>query len=300
MKVRTIYRTGIMKVGLVEVERDLEIRELDDIVIQGVICGFCKSDVETILGKNEVPVEIFGHEGAGFVYEVGKGVNRVKVGDFVATYGDGCYGDFYKVKEHQVALVHWGKGSLPQNTIVQPLATMLNVANTVIEKPVLVNGCGSNALILGKIFKRRGIEFDFIGDHNVEKMEDLGGAHYSGKIKLKEYKVVVEISGKQGAYNFLVDLLEDEGLFVGAANPENPEPFDLFKFSWKAITVKFPSPRNHSFKWDFRTAATLLNTGSIGLEDIFDKCYNRNSEKELQQALLDKIEHKVTKGYLVW
>ena len=306
MKIKTIYSPEITsfafkegKVGLVEVERDLEIKEPDDLIIRGKMCGFCKSDIETLMGKNNVPVESFGHEGVGIVEKVGPGVKTVKEGDFVATYGDGCYGDFYRVKAYQVAKVK----DFSCNAIVQPLATMLNVADLVpLKGPVLVNGCGSNALLLAKIFNYERRKFDFIGEHNVERMEALGGYHSSRiKVRINErYNTVIEISGKQGAYSLIIDFLKDEGDLLAAANPEEPELIDLFKYSWKAITVYFPSPRNFSFKWSFKSAALLLNEGHIKLDDIFDKCYNRNNEQELQQAVEDKVTHKVTKGYLVW
>lgn len=299
MMIKTIYRLDKGKVGLVEIDRNLEIEEPDDLVIRGKVCGFCKSDVETIIGKNSIPAELFGHEGAGVVVGTGKEVTDIKRGDFVATYGDGCYGDFYKVKEYQVAKVK----TIGCNAIVQPLATMLNVARWISPvDSVLINGCGSNALLLAKILKNRKIEFDFLGSHNVEKMRELGGnkAPFLEHNSFTNYDTVVEISGKQGAYSFLIDFLRDEGLLLGAANPEEPEYLDLFKYSWKAVTVIFPSPRNFSFRGDFQTAALLLNTGTIELEDIFDKRYNRNSEKELQEALEDKLLHKVTKGYFYW
>lgn len=301
MKIKTIYSPEITsfnfkvgKVGIVEVERDLEIKEPNDLVIRGKMCGFCKSDIETLMGKNNVPIESFGHEGVGIVEQVGPGVVNVRKGDLVATYGDGCYGDFYKVKAHQVAKVN----HFSCNAIVQPLATMLNVAELIpLTGSVLVNGCGSNALLLAKIFNYERRKFDFIGEHNVERMEALGGHHSSIN---ERYDTVIEISGKQGSYSLVIDFLKDGGELLAAANPEEPELIDLFKYSWKAITVYFPSPRNFSFKWSFKSAASLLNEGHIKLDDIFDRCYNRNNEQELQQAVKDKITHKVTKGYLVW
>jgi len=293
--IKTIYRgLKIGQVELVTVDRDLEIRKPDEVLIQGKMCGFCKSDLETILYKNNVSVETFGHEGLGIVVDKGTAVDQFKVGDVVSTFGDGCYGDYYKVNDWQLAKVN----ESGPNFIVQPLATMLNVAKWInLADSVLINGCGSNALLLAKILKRKGKEFDFAGNHNLEKIKELGGCV---PVTDGEYDVVVEISGKQGAYSFLIDFLRNEGLLLAAANPEKPELLNLFKYSWKAVTVIFPSPRNFSFRGDFQTAASLLNEGSIRLNDIFEKGYFRNDTLQLQSAVQDKLSHKVIKGYLYW
>jgi threonine dehydrogenase-like Zn-dependent dehydrogenase len=295
LRIKTIYRTGSGRVGLVEIERDLALGS-DDILVRGKVCGFCKSDVETIMGKNNISAEIFGHEGLGTVAQVGKDVMAVKEGDTVAAFCDGCYGDFYRAKQNQIARVD----ELGPNGIVQPLATMLNVYlfwNG--HGTVLINGCGSNALLLAKIFKLMDKKFDFSGSHNVERMENLGGTLISPSSK-DRYATVIELSGKQGAYSGLANYLIDEGKLIAAANPEAEEPMDLFLYSWKALQLIFPSPRNTAFAGCFKVAADILNSGLIKMDDIFEKFYSRNDPEILQSAVEDKLNHRVIKGYLKW
>jgi|GEM_PF-4297805 len=297
MKIKTIYRAAPGKVGLVEIDRDLSLAP-DEVLVQGRICGFCKSDVETIMGKNDVPVELFGHEGVGTIVEKGCDVKFLE-GDIIATYGSGCYGDYYKVKDSELVKV----SELSPNYIVQPLATMFNVFSAVCRSGevsrILVYGCGSNALLLAKILSHHRIGFDFVGRHNIEFLESLGGKRVENP-KDSFYNSVVEISGKQGAYSTILNYVCDGGVIIGAANPEEKESLNLFDFSWKAVTIVFPSPRSNNFRSEFIRSGLLLNAGLITVSDIFEKGYNRNDPNQLQEALEDRISHKIKKGYLFW
>lgn len=291
---KTIYKIIESGVGLVEIS-DIN-RELEngEILVKGKLCGFCKSDIDTILGFNDIPIEIFGHEGIGIVEKTNS--DKFKVGDFVATYGDGCYSDYYIVSENKLAKIN----ELTGNFIVQPLATMINVGIEALkdgkDKSILINGTGSNAILIAKYFKLLGKEFDFLGSHNIELMKKYGGT----PAIMKEYDVVIEISGKQNAYNTLVDYSKDNGLFIAGANPKKEEPMDLFKFSWKAIRMVFPSPRSKDFEEIFKYSADLLNNGELDLIDVFQKGYDRNSETDLKQAMEDRLTHKYVKAYLYW
>jgi len=297
MKIKTIYRTAPGKVGLVEIDRDLSLAP-DEVLVKGRICGFCKSDVETIMGKNDVSVDIFGHEGVGTVVEKGSNVSEFSEGDFVATYGNGCYGDYYKIKDRELLKVR----ALSPNFIVQPLATMSNVLSAISLNGcsgILVYGCGSNALLLAKIFYLHRIGFDFIGSHNVAFLESLGGRRVENPAS-GVYNTVVEISGKQGAYSMILNYVSEGGVIIGAANPEEKESLNLFDFSWKAVTVIFPSPRSKNFRSEFIRSGGLLNSGLITVSDIFEKGYARNDPNQLREALEDRIFHKIKKGYLFW
>jgi Zn-dependent alcohol dehydrogenase len=64
----------------------------DEVLIEVRAAGLCHSDLSQIAGlrKRTVPV-VMGHEGAGIVREVGRGVTQFKPGDHVVmTVGSGC------------------------------------------------------------------------------------------------------------------------------------------------------------------------------------------------------------------
>lgn len=292
MKIQTIYRTNIGEAGLVFIDRDLDILSSDELIVQGKLCGFCKSDVDTIFKRNNVSVEIFGHEGVGKVVDAGSDCVNF-IGKYVATYGDGCYGDYYKVSVDKVAIIN----EPTANYIVQPLATMLNVLFFVSKKSLpLIHGSGSNAVLLGKLLFQAKQKFYFVGSHNIALLSSLGGTRINNGCN-SVFDTVVEISGKQGAYSDVLLYLSDEGFLIGAANPKDKELIDLFTYSWKALNLVFPSPRNKQFRFQFLIAADLLNSGCISMEDVFERGYGRD---ELQQLIIDTITYKIVKGYIRW
>ncbi|CAE6843599.1 zinc-binding dehydrogenase [Paraburkholderia domus] len=77
-----------LKIEEVEIDGPRE----GEVLIEVRAAGLCHSDLSQIAGlrKRTVPV-VMGHEGAGIVREVGRGVSEFKPGDHVAmTVGSGC------------------------------------------------------------------------------------------------------------------------------------------------------------------------------------------------------------------
>jgi S-(hydroxymethyl)glutathione dehydrogenase/alcohol dehydrogenase len=77
---------GIVWTGNLEVHDDVEARAPTDreVVVRIVRAGLCHSDVSVINGTIPFPTPVvLGHEGAGIVEEVGRGVTSVSPGDHV-------------------------------------------------------------------------------------------------------------------------------------------------------------------------------------------------------------------------
>lgn len=73
-------------------EVDLEGPGEGEVLVEVMAAGLCHSDLSQVAGlrKRKVPV-VGGHEGAGIVREVGRGVSRLKPGDHVVmTVANGC------------------------------------------------------------------------------------------------------------------------------------------------------------------------------------------------------------------
>ena len=73
-------------------EVDLEGPGEGEVLVEVMAAGLCHSDLSQVAGlrKRKVPV-VGGHEGAGIVREVGRGVSRLAVGDHVVmTVANGC------------------------------------------------------------------------------------------------------------------------------------------------------------------------------------------------------------------
>ena len=73
-------------------EVDLEGPGEGEVLVEVMAGGLCHSDLSQVAGlrKRKLPV-VGGHEGAGVVREVGRGVTRFKAGDHVVmTVANGC------------------------------------------------------------------------------------------------------------------------------------------------------------------------------------------------------------------
>ena len=73
---------------------ELDVRDPSDheVLVRVVASGVCHSDYHVMSGDQAQPLPlVMGHEGAGIVEKVGPGVDRVRVGDHVATaFVPGC------------------------------------------------------------------------------------------------------------------------------------------------------------------------------------------------------------------
>ena len=77
-----------------------------DIRVQSLFTGICRSDIDMMTGSfGPLPINMQGHEGLGKVIEVGREVEDVVVGDFVATRGEPAYADIYNAKENEYVKV---------------------------------------------------------------------------------------------------------------------------------------------------------------------------------------------------
>lgn len=63
----------------------------DEVMVKIVAAGICHTDISAREGYLPIPLpSVFGHEGAGIVEKIGKGVTKVKPGDHVALSWDYC------------------------------------------------------------------------------------------------------------------------------------------------------------------------------------------------------------------
>lgn len=178
-----------------------------EILFKPMACGVCGSDV---IGWNITGPGSFGHEPAGYVVKVGKGVKNVKEGDrvfihhrvpcltchycrrghytmcpYYPEYGfdPSAYAEFARVKERHVRtdVIH-----LPDDipfevgALIEPLATMwrlMNRANIKGGDTVLILGAGFLGLSAVQVAQRQGACMVISCDYNDWKLKyakDLG------------------------------------------------------------------------------------------------------------------------------
>lgn len=95
-------------------EIELDEPKANEVLVRMMANGICGSDLHAI--KNELPVSLpmaLGHEGAGIVEKVGRGVTNVKPGDHVITvYNPFCNSCEYCLKGLPYMCAKWSGGTL--------------------------------------------------------------------------------------------------------------------------------------------------------------------------------------------
>lgn len=222
-----------MKAAVLNEANDLQIMTLDkpkagdgEIIMEVRSALTCGTDVKTFkrghptipFGGNKVA---FGHEGSGIVYEVGKGVDKFKVGDRIAAHNTApchsCYfcqvGDYSMCDDLKQMRGTWAEYvripaelvretvfKLPdslshkQAALLEPLACAVygvDLSEIQLGDLVVVNGCGPIGLMMMKCAKLKGattIACDFT-DIRLRTAKQLGADYI---VDLKEVEDQVE------------------------------------------------------------------------------------------------------------
>ncbi|NCC08327.1 MAG: chlorophyll synthesis pathway protein BchC [Clostridia bacterium] len=184
-----------MKEVVITGPKQFEVREVPkptpadgEVLIQMKAAGVCGSDIHLFLGENPNAVypRIPGHENAGVVVEVGKGVTKVKPGDHVVVdlvvacgkcphclsgrrnicttvkargaATDGGWREYFAVPEHEVYLVP-NEITFREAALVEPFAIGLHCtkrANIQGGETVLVLGSGTIGAVILQTLKQKG------------------------------------------------------------------------------------------------------------------------------------------------
>ncbi len=190
-------RAGVYRgKGIVRVE-EVPVPELSDgeVLIKVACCGVCGTDIKKIFHAYVEPPQILGHEVAGTVVAVGRGVKRWKPGDRVMSFHHiPCGACFYCARRlfsqcprykttgltggftpngggfaEYVKAMSWvaerGIVALPDNvsfdegTFIEPVNTIVKAvqkARVAVGETVLVIGCGPIGLLLLMVAKVEG------------------------------------------------------------------------------------------------------------------------------------------------
>lgn len=271
----------------------------DGIQVRAVLTGVCRSDIDMMQGNfGPLPLGMQGHEGLAQVEKVGKYVQDVKPGDYVATRGEPAYADRYTVRSREYVKV---AEPLPRN-ILEPVACGINVVQQPIREIAERSGPGRRLLILGSGFlawvayntiKLNHLDFEItvIGSSNRELWGQRLTSYYGGK-----FDVVIDLSNRDDV--FTQDILHNEALIVFGVEKTITTSFS--NLLWKACTIMFPSPRTDGFYKCMQDAAYWVEMGDIVVDTFWSKEYNRDTE--WQQAFTDGVTRPAgySRGYIKW
>lgn len=294
---RILVTTG--KGEFIESEYNIPPLGLNEICVRSVMTGVCRSDIDMMQGNfGPLPLHMQGHEGLGQVIALGKGVENVQIGEYVATRGEPAYADVYNVRDGEYVVV-------PQahpRYILEPVACGINVIHQPLREIAERSGPGRRLLILGSGFLAwvaynaillNHLDFDItvVGSSNKELWGNILSSQYNGT-----FDVVIDLSPKTDVFSN--DLVNNEALIVMGVEKEITTSFG--NLLWKACTIMFPSPRTESFYNCMKEAEYWITNGDINVDSFWTRGYNRDTE--WQQAFRDGNNRPAgySRGYIYW
>lgn len=283
----------------VETEYDVPDLTENEIQVQAVMTGVCRSDIDMMQGNfGPLPIDMQGHEGLAQVTKVGKNVKDVKEGDYVATRGEPAYADRYNVRNREYVVVP----EAHPRYILEPVACGINVIQQPIREIAERSGPGKRLLILGSGFlawvayntirlNHLDFEITVYGRSNKELWGNRLNPSYEGT-----FDVVIDLSPYSDV--FTNDMLNNEALVVFGV--QKSVTTDFANLLWKACTVVFPSPRTDKFYNCMKDAAQWIQNGDIDVDSFWTKGYNRSTE--WPQAFADGANRPAgySRGYIKW
>jgi len=283
------------------VETTFEIPKLgaDEILVQSVMTGVCRSDIDMMCGMfGPLPLHMQGHEGLGKVLSLGSAVKDVEVGNLVATRGEPAYADRYVVKHREYVIVP----EAHPRYILEPVACGINLVHQSIGEYIKRSGPGRRMLILGSGFlawvayhtvllNKLEFEITVLGNSNKNLWGDILVQSHSGK-----FDVVLDLSSRLDVFE--QDIMQTEGLVIFGSQKQVKT--DFANLLWKACTMVFPSPRTDKFFLAMNDAAYWVKNGQMQVDSFWSKAYNRNTE--WQQAFLDGRSRppNYSRGFIYW
>jgi threonine dehydrogenase-like Zn-dependent dehydrogenase len=272
----------------------------NEIEVKAVMTGICRSDIDMMKGQFSLPLWMHGHEGLGIVTDVGKNVNDVKLGSYVATRGEPAYADYYNAPQGTYVQVP----KLEPKYIVEPIACGINVFNEAYNKlqttggRICLIGTGFLSHIVYSNFKLHGYTaIDVIGNHS----KDFWKNEHNVDVKsdpIDKYRIVIDLSNNN--ISLTKDIYHNNAslIFASSKHPTVASNFDYLL--WNAVTMICPSPRTHGFHNCMKTAVQQIEQGLINVDNFWTRKYDRTTE--WQQAFQDSLDRPVgfNRAYLVW
>ena len=271
----------------------------NEIQVNNVMTGVCRSDIDMMMGKfGPLPLHMQGHEGLGQVVKIGKNVQDVVPGDYVATRGELAYADTYNVRSKEYVKVP----EAHPKYILEPVACGINVVTQPLREIAERSGPGKRLLILGSGFlawvayhtvllNHLDFEITVIGNSNKNLWGDKLSDVYHGK-----FDVIIDLSSHPDV--FTEDILNNESLVVMGVQKEIRTNFS--NLLWKACSIVFPSPRTDKFYKAMQDAEYWITNGDINVDMFWTKSYYRDTA--WQQAFNDGHLRPLgySRGYIYW
>lgn len=276
----------------------------DEIEVQSVFVGMCRSDIDMYCGTFQLlPKTIQGHESVGIVSKVGANISDVVVGDYVATRGEPGFADYYNCPEKMYVKIP----ELLPKYIIEPVACAINIAYSSgkidEDNKVLILGSGFlSTMVFTYLNIKNNLtkgQISVVGNSNKEFWNSQPNANLISADQINDqFNTVIDISEK--AEYLDLNIYAERANIILAAEKHPPANITFGQLLWKAVTITCPSPRTTSFYNCMLEAVELIENGSINVDTLWTKSYNRETEVEL--AFTEGLNRKpgYGRGYIEW
>ena len=280
----------------------------DEIEVEAVLTGVCRSDVDMMLGDFPLlPMHMHGHEGLGRVTKVGENMQDVEIGSYVATRGEPAYADRYNVKRDEFVVVP----SADPKYILEPVACGINVVYQAIPllnkyantANVCILGTGFLAWIAYRTLRISEYKFNItvIGNSNMQRWQSVDDDLLDIKSTLDDsvYNIVIDLKSNSTAV-FDGTMLKNNALVILAAEKHPAVTTTFGNMLWKACTIVMPSPRTPLFIECMKLACQWIEDDMLDIGDLWTTGYNRDTEWE--RAFSDAVDRPAnySRGYIAW
>ena len=312
MKVRLLKTEG--KGYFEEVEWELPPLKSQQIRVEAIMTGVCRSDIDMMMGKfKALPDHMQGHEGLGRIIDMGHRIKDhdygYKIGDIVATRGEPAYADVYNCDYGNFVVVP----EVHPRYILEPVACGINLLNRMTHNTIAItpNFSKSRIAVLGSGF------LAWVAVHYLKKCyhrldievitrsnRDLCNTIYWSE----HARICPEMTGQ---YDLIIDLSsQTEYLNQDSFNPNatviigsEKHPGASMNFShllWNNCKMFFPSPRDEGFHQCMKIAEELISNGTLNVDRFWTRAYCRDTE--WRQAFEDGLNRApdYSRGYIWW
>jgi D-arabinose 1-dehydrogenase-like Zn-dependent alcohol dehydrogenase len=275
----------------------------NQIEVKSVYTGLCRSDLDMHSGLFQLlPKTIQGHESIGIVTKVGKDISPLtaKEGDFVATRGEPAFADYYNCNNREFVTIP----KLSPKYIVEPVACGINVAKNLAvttASDILILGSGFLSTVVHTMLTRHyGNQIVVVGAANKDYWQKQGNVimQTAEEIKNRGFDYVVDLSDKPEYLNW--NVYNNCAKIVLAAEKHPFAKTSFAEMLWKAVEVKFPSPRNDTFYDSMILARDLISEGVLNTETLWTHSYARESEVEAGFSEGLNRPAGYSRGYIEW
>ena len=217
-----------------------------EVLIERYACGICRSDVGVYDGRESIPPGMFGHEAIGTV--ISSRSEYFTEGQYVASFWHPGYADFFVAHESKCVEI---PELSPKYTVVQPLACVLNALDFAEGRTLLIGRGFTAQLAMMAVSEYPNIVL-------ITEDELLSGEIFDS---------VLEMSGR-GLPD--TNLFKDEANLIWFSTLQSPTTTNFFEWSWKALRVFFPSPRQSVMDLNMGLAVRILQEKTPPITHIFN------------------------------